>query len=245
LIQRAKRRLERLDFFETVNIATAPGSEPDRVILVVDVIEKSTGELSVGGGYTTGNSATSGFSVEGSIAERNFLGRGQSIRLSMAGGRNSRDYTVSFTEPYFLGRRISAGFDIYRQTREYNQGYDSELTGGTVRFGLPITQALSTQFAYNLTQEKYVYSGVCLDDNGNPIPNDPRCTLSDYLKDAIENQSPWTKSSVSGTLLFNTIDDLRNPREGLYLNGTVEVAGLGGDAQWTKLTARGSYYLLL
>src|SRR5690606_16162400 len=115
LIQRAKRRLERLDFFETVNIATAPGSEPDRVILVVDVIEKSTGELSVGGGYTTGNSATSGFSVEGSIAERNFLGRGQSIRLSMAGGRNSRDYTVSFTEPYFLGRRISAGFDIYRQ----------------------------------------------------------------------------------------------------------------------------------
>lgn len=245
LIQRAKRRLERLDFFETVNIATAPGSEPDRVILVVDVIEKSTGELSVGGGYTTGNSATSGFSVEGSIAERNFLGRGQSIRLSMAGGRNSRDYTVSFTEPYFLGRRISAGFDIYRQTREYNQGYDSELTGGTVRFGLPITQALSTQFAYNLTQEKYVYSGVCLDDNGNPIPNDPRCTLSDYLKDAIENQSPWTKSSVSGTLLFNTIDDMRNPREGLYLNGTVEVAGLGGDAQWTKLTARGSYYHLL
>ena len=245
LIQRAKRRLERLDFFDTVNIATAPGSEPDRVILVVDVIEKSTGELSIGGGYTTGNSATSGFSVEGSIAERNFLGRGQSIRVAVAGGENSRDYTISFTEPYFLGRRISAGFDIYRQTREYNQGYDSELTGGTVRFGLPITEALSTQFAYNLTQEKYVYSGVCLDGNGNPIPNDPRCTLSDYLKDAIDNQSPWTKSSVSGTLVFNTIDDMRNPREGLYLNGTVEVAGIGGDAQWTKLTARGSYYHLL
>jgi outer membrane protein insertion porin family len=245
LIQRAKRRLERLDFFETVNIATAPGSEPDRVILVVDVIEKSTGELSVGGGYTTGNSATSGFSVEGSIAERNFLGRGQSIRLSMAGGRNSRDYTVSFTEPYFLGRRISAGFDIYRQTREYNQGYDSELTGGTVRFGLPITQALSTQFAYNLTQEKYLFSGDCVDEDGTPIPNDDDCTLSEYIKHAITNESPWTKSSVSGTLLFNTIDDMRNPREGFYLNGTVEVAGLGGDAQWTKLTARGSYYHLL
>lgn len=246
LIQRAKRRLEALDFFETVNIATAPGSEPDQVVLVVDVIEKSTGELSIGGGYTTGDSATSGFSVEGSVAERNFLGRGQSIRLAVGAGKNSRDYTLSFTEPYFLGRRISAGFDIYRQTRDNgNIGYNSELTGGTVRFGLPITEALSTQFAYNLTQEKYQYSGICLDANGNPIRNDVRCTLSEYLKDAIDNQSPWTKSSVSGSLIFNTIDDMRNPRDGLYANTTLEVAGLGGDARWAKITARGSYYQTL
>ncbi|TYR33810.1 outer membrane protein assembly factor BamA [Mesorhizobium microcysteis] len=245
LIQRAKRRLEALDFFETVNIATAPGSEPDQVVLVVDVIEKSTGELSIGGGYTTGSGPTAGFSVEGSVAERNFLGRGQSIRLAVGAGKNSRDYTLSFTEPYFLGRRISAGFDIYRQTREFNQGYNSELTGGTVRFGLPITEALSTQLAYNLTQEKYKYSGVCVDANGNPIPNDPRCTLSDYLKNAIENESPWTKSSVSGSLIFNTIDDMRNPRDGLYANTTLEVAGLGGDARWAKITARGSYYQTL
>lgn len=247
LIQRAKRRLEALDFFETVNIATAPGSEPDQVVLVVDVIEKSTGELSIGGGYTTGDSATSGFSVEGSVAERNFLGRGQSIRLAVGAGKNSRDYTLSFTEPYFLGRRISAGFDIYRQTRDNgNIGYNSELTGGTVRFGLPITEALSTQLAYNLTQEKYQYSGVCVDPNtGTPIPNDPRCTLSDYLKNAIDNQSPWTKSSVSGSLIFNTIDDMRNPRDGLYANTTLEVAGLGGDARWAKITARGSYYQTL
>src|SRR5690606_31333484 len=75
LIQRAKRRLEALDFFQSVNIATAPGSEPDQVVLVVDVVEKSTGELSIGGGYATGGGPTGGFSVEGSIAERNFLGR--------------------------------------------------------------------------------------------------------------------------------------------------------------------------
>src|SRR5690606_25810727 len=141
---------EDLDFFASVNVATAPGTEPDQVVLVVDVVEKSTGELSIGGGYTTGGGPNSGFSVEGSIAERTFLGRGQSIRLAVAGGRNSRDYMVSFTEPYFLGRRISAGFDIYRQTREYDY-YRSQLTGGTVRFGLPITQALTTQLAYNLT----------------------------------------------------------------------------------------------
>ena len=57
--------------------------------------------------------------------------------------------------------------------------------------------------------------------------------------------SPWIKSSVSGTLLYNTIDDMKNPSEGIYANFTTEVAGLGGDAQFVKLTARGNYYRVL
>ncbi len=165
LIQRAKKRLEDLDFFTSVNISTAPGAEADQVILVVDVVEKATGEFSIGAGYSTGQSSQSGagFSVEGAVTERNFLGRGQFIRVSAGGGRNSRDYAFSFTEPYFLGQRISAGFDIYRNTRDYDY-YDSQLTGGTVRFGLPITQALTAQVAYNLSQEEYDYTNGERDD---------------------------------------------------------------------------------
>ncbi|MET0575085.1 MAG: outer membrane protein assembly factor BamA, partial [Mesorhizobium sp.] len=106
LIQRAKKRLERLGYFETVEISTAPGSEPDQVILVVDLVEKSTGEFSIGAGYSTGGD-TAGPSIEGSITEKNFLGRGQYIRVSAGGGENSRDFMLSFTEPYFLGRRIA------------------------------------------------------------------------------------------------------------------------------------------
>ncbi|MCO5157360.1 MAG: outer membrane protein assembly factor BamA [Aquamicrobium sp.] len=248
LIQRAKRRLERLDYFETVNIATAPGSEADQVVLVIDVVEKSTGELSIGGGYSTGGQ-NKGFSVEGSIAERNFLGRGQAIRFSAGGGKDSRNYQLSFTEPYFLGRRISAGFDIYRNTAEYDD-YKTELTGGTVRFGLPITQALTAQVAYNLTQEKYEYTDYC-DENGDGILTGTECRssgsvrISRYLQHAIEEQSPWVKSSVSGTLLYNTIDDMKNPRSGIYANLTLETAGLGGDAQWVKLSGRGTYYKTL
>ncbi len=239
LITRAKRRLEQLDFFTAVNISTAPGSEPDQVILVVDVVEKSTGELSIGGGYSTGSGPSGGFVVEGSVAERNFLGRGQSIRLAIGGGQTSRDYTLSFTEPYFLGRRISAGFDIFRSTRNYDK-YTSEMTGGTIRFGLPITQTLSTQIAYNLQQESYGYASNCM-TNGvyDPFKN---CDISPYLKTAIETQSPWVKSSVSGSLMYNTIDNMQNPRNGSYANFTTEVAGLGGDAQWVKFTGRGTHY---
>jgi outer membrane protein insertion porin family len=238
LIQRAKRRLEALNYFERVEIATAPGSEPDQVVLVVDVVEKSTGEFSIGAGYTTGGS-TPGPSIEGAITERNFLGRGQFIRLSAGGGKDSRDFMLSFTEPYFLGRRIAAGFDVFRQTRRYDD-YESELTGATVRFGLPITENISTQLAYNFTQEEYEFRESCDDPDVPGIP-DPDCDVSEAIIDGVEN-SPWNKSSVSGGLVYNTIDDMKNPHAGIYANFTTEVAGLGGDAEYVKLTGRGSYY---
>lgn len=252
LIQRAKRRLERLDYFETVNIATAPGSEPDQVILVVDVVEKSTGEFSIGGGYSTGGESA-GFSVEGSVSERNFLGRGQYIRISAGGGKDTRNYSLSFTEPYFLGRRIAAGFDVYRQSQTYTN-YESETSGATVRFGLPITENLTTQVAYNLTSEEYGLTDSCdadgdgvPDDDGDGDPNDGDdgdCYVSRPILDGIA-LSPWVKSSVSGTLQYNSIDDMKNPHSGIYATLTGEFAGLGGDASWAKVTARGSYYRTL
>ncbi|PBB99805.1 outer membrane protein assembly factor BamA [Mesorhizobium sp. WSM3862] len=240
LIQRAKKRLEALDYFQKVDISTVPGSAPDQVVLVVDVVEKSTGEFSVGAGYSTGGD-TPGPSVEGSITERNFLGRGQYIKLSAGGGKNSRDYAISFTEPYFLGRRIAAGFDIYKSTREYNH-YNTDVTGATIRFGLPITDSISTQLAYNISREKYSIADGCVDANGDYDPS--KCTISDAVLAGI-GESPWTKSSVSLGLVYNTIDDMKNPHEGLYVTGTTEFAGLGGDAKWVKVTGRASVYQTL
>ncbi|TPN88125.1 outer membrane protein assembly factor BamA [Mesorhizobium sp. CU2] len=241
LIQRAKKRLEALDYFQTVDISTVPGSAPDQVVLVVTVVEKSTGAFSVGAGYSTGGD-TPGPSVEGSITERNFLGRGQYIKLSAGGGKNSRDYSLSFTEPYFLGRRIAAGFDIYKSTREYNNSYDVDTTGATIRFGLPITDSISTQLAYNISQEKYAIDDSCL-VNGVFTQGSP-CNISQAVLNGIQ-ESPWVKSSVSAGLVYNTIDDMKNPHEGLYITGTTEFAGLGGDAKWVKLTGRGSVYKTL
>ncbi len=237
LIQRAKRRLEALNFFETVDISTAPGSEADQVILVVDVVDKSTGEFSIGAGYTTGGD-NAGPSIEGAITERNFLGRGQFIKFSAGGGKDSRDYQLSFTEPYFLGRRIAAGFDIYRRTRSYN-GYDSDTTGGTIRFGLPITETLSTQLAYNLKQETYDFTDGCA---ATLVPAlDNPCNLSTAIIQGVI-LSPWITSSVSAGIVYNTIDDMKNPHAGIFSNAIAEFAGLGGDAQFVKFTTRGTYY---
>lgn len=234
MIARAKRRLEGLGFFQTVNISTVPGSQPDQVILVVDVVEQSTGEFSIGAGYTTGQTYSSGggFSLEGSITERNFLGRGQFIRFSASGGKDSRDFQLSFTEPYFLGRRIAAGFDIYRNTRKASNSknehvYDRETTGGTVRFGLPITEALTAQLAYNYSREEYKDVGSIDEDTA----------VGEAIKD-----SPWTRSSISAAFVYNTLDNPRNPRSGIYATAALEFAGLGGDAKFVKVTGRGNYY---
>jgi outer membrane protein insertion porin family len=257
LIQRAKKRLEKLDYFEKVDISTAPGSEPDQVVLVVNVVEKSTGQFTIGAGYSTGGE-TPGPSLSGGISERNFLGRGQYISISAGGGKHSRDYSFSFTEPYFLGRRIAAGFDVYRSTREYDD-YDSQSTGATIRFGLPITDNISTQLAYNISQEKYEYDDSCKpngtldageDINGNGVldpgedaPNS-KCDISQAVQEGID-QSPWLKSSVSGGITYNTIDDTKNPHYGIFANVGAEFAGLGGDAKFYKFTARASVYQTL
>src|SRR5690606_7261512 len=202
-----------------------------------DLVETATGEFSIGAGYTTGQTSSSsgGFSLEGSITERNFLGRGQFIRFSAAGGEDSRDFTLSFTEPYFLGRRISAGFDIYRNTRKVNNSdndhvYDRETTGGTIRFGLPITEALTAQVAYNYSQDEYERYG--------------NVAVSSAIQEALD-QGKWTRSSISTGLVYNTIDDQKNPRDGIYATAALEFAGLGGDAKYVKVTGRGNYYQTL
>src|SRR5690606_21279744 len=126
-------------------------------------------------------------------------------RLAVAGGASSRDYMLSFTEPYFLGRRISAGFDIYKQTRTYNTYYNSEVTGGTIRFGLPLTQTLSTQLAYNLTSEVYNFTKDGKAAGCPAAPVSGGCWVAPQIQGAIGTGS-WVKSSVSASLIYNTID---------------------------------------
>src|SRR4051812_1924851 len=96
LVDRAERRLKNLDFFKSVKIVTEPGSSTDRIILVVDLEEKSTGDFSVSGGYST----TDGALAEVSISERNFLGRGLFAKASVTYGQYSRGYSLSLVEPY-------------------------------------------------------------------------------------------------------------------------------------------------
>ncbi|MEX3008776.1 outer membrane protein assembly factor BamA [Hoeflea sp. TYP-13] len=224
LVRRAKRRLEALGYFKSVNITTSPGSEPDRVVVIVDVRDQSTGEFSIGAGYSTGST---GATAEIGITERNFLGRGQYIKIAVGGGQNTRSYTFSFTEPYFLGYRLAAGFDVARTEDTSQDNYDIETTSVTFRVAAPITDRVRTVLAYTYSQEKYT--------------PEAGATFSTPIQDAINN-SPWIKSSISNSLIYDTIDDKTLPREGIFARMTGEFAGVGGDAKFVKITGKGTYF---
>lgn len=225
MITTAKRRLDALGYFSTVNISTQPGSASDRVIVIVDVQDQSTGSFGIGAGYSAGSGG--GFLLEASIEEKNFLGRGQYIRLAAGRGQDSRTYNVSFTEPYFLGYRLAAGFDIFQNENDYDDdNYSYEDKGFSLRVTAPITERVSTTFRYNLTQMDY--SGSLVD------------LSSPY--DRVVRGSPWTRSSVSQTLTYNSLDDANLPHEGILASATQEYAGLGGTSDFYKLTGKAKWY---
>lgn len=103
LVDRAERRLKNLGYFKNVRITTEPGSAADRVIVNVDVEDQPTGQFSIAGGYSTSD----GFIAEASVEERNFLGRGQFVRLGGTLGQRSKGVTFSFTEPFLMDYRLS------------------------------------------------------------------------------------------------------------------------------------------
>ncbi len=230
MISRAKRRLEALGYFTAVNISTTQGSAADRVVVVVDVEDQSTGSFGIGAGYSAGGD---GFILEASVEEKNFLGRGQYVRVAAGGGLNdSRTYSLSFTEPYFLGYRLAAGFDVFRSETSSNDNYDYSEQGFTLRVTAPITEDLATTFRYTYKQIEYESDGNDFDD------------LSPIYQDLVDH-GKYTQSSVAQTLTYNTLDSQTMAREGIYATFTHEFAGLGGDSEFYKISGRARYFQTL
>jgi outer membrane protein insertion porin family len=148
LIDRAERRIKNLNFFKSVKITNEAGSAPDRVVINIDVVEQSTGDFSIMGGYSTAQ----GWMVEASVAERNLLGTGRFAKLTGTYGEYIRSVGVSFIEPYFLDQRIGAGVDLFAKQTLANSyfSYGTESIGGTLKFGVPLREDFSVQLRYSL-----------------------------------------------------------------------------------------------
>ncbi|HEY0291214.1 MAG TPA: outer membrane protein assembly factor BamA [Hansschlegelia sp.] len=239
-IDRAERRIKALGFFKAVKITTEPGSSPDRVIVNVDVEDQPTGEFSVAGGYSTSD----GIIGEVALGERNFLGRGQYARIAAQFGQNASGFDFSFTEPYFLGYRVSAGLDAYVKRRDDTDytSYKVDTYGGGIRFGFPVSEEFTIGTRYQLYQQdlkipgryKRVYN---TDDNGNQTVNKDRASA------AIFEAQGKTVTSLGGlSLVYNTLDNPADPTLGFYAELKGDVAGLGGDAKYVRATFDGRYY---
>lgn len=271
LVDRAERRLKNLDYFKSVKITTEPGSSSDRVILNVDMEEKSTGDFSVSGGYST----TDGALAEVSIAERNLLGRGLFAKAAVTYGQYARGYSLSFVEPYLLDYRIALGLDLYQRQQLANSyiSYGTKTLGFSPRLGFSLREDLSLQLRYSIYQQEISlpsYLANCnntLGSSFNPSPayantpqgaadiassgfnfagtnglgcyNDGEASLP--VRRELANGKTLT-SALGYTLTYNTLDNNKNPTDGLLIDFRQDFAGVGGDVSYLKTAADGKYY---
>jgi outer membrane protein insertion porin family len=221
LVNRGKTAIEALGFFKTVDITTEPGSAPDKVILNINVVESSTGDY----GLTAGYSTTDGILGEVSLTERNFLGRGQYVRAAVGASGTGKTFDFSFTEPRFMGLKISAGIDLYNHIVDESSDnyYGTTTTGGQFRFGLPLTDDLGTTIFVGYEHKVFSDGSV-----------DPSSLL-------VNNGDSLNKAFGGYTLAFSTLDDPKHPKSGLYATLTQSYAGW--DHNYLKSEAKARYFV--
>ena len=211
-----------LGYFETVNVETQQGSAPDKTVLAVDVEEKSTGELSVGAGFSTADGPLADFRIR----ERNFLGKGQDVTLAATIAGERTEFDFSFTEPYFLDRDFSAGVDLFHITKDLQDesSYDQRRTGGALRVGYPLSEHWRQGLRYRYEQNEI-----------SDVDTDASRFISDQAGERIT-------SAVSQHLTYDDRDSTITPTNGLNAWFDTEWAGLGGDASYLSGQLGASYF---
>ncbi len=249
-VKRSRDRIQSLGFFQdNLEVTQTQGSAPDRVVLGVDVEEKSTGELQVSAGF----SSIERFLVNLSIRQRNFMGKGQELRGSVNYSSYSRSVELGFTEPYLFDRNIALGGDIYR--RDFNSfnfvnggnrntTYEQTTTGGQIRMGLPLTEfsSIALRYSLNLDDISLNQNTFFSDVDGDGILSCDPLIAGRYLCDALGER---TTSSVGYTLVYDTLDNRIRPTRGERFSFSQDIAGLGGASRYVKTRANGAKYWAL
>ena len=221
LIDRSRTRIRSLGFFKEVEVKNVPGSQPDRTNLTVNVTEQSTGSLQIGLGY----SSTTSLLGEVSYTEQNLFGRAQSLRVSLQASYITKTAQFSFTEPYFLDRDLSVGFDIYKMQTNYETAtYQSDVSAAVLRMGFALSEYSSVGLNYTYKIESISpYSGAPLD---------------------VQLASGSNYGSIVGyTYAYNDLDDLRRPTAGSTFSFSQGFAGFGGNLKYITTSFTASHYM--
>ena len=211
-LQRSQERLLSLGFFSSVELEPESGSSSDQVAVNTIVEEQRTGELRLGGTYSN----TAGILGNFKIADRNFRGRGQRYDLDINAGVDDKEASFSFTEPYFLGREVSAGTKVFYQDQNVNNVYDRREVGAQTTLGYKLSEHLRQSWTYALTRTEVT-------------DIDPLASL------LITQQAGVTvRSELRHSLFYDKRDVAINPTEGYLLAMRNSVAGIGGSVRYAR-----------
>lgn len=233
-VSASRERIDRTGYFAEVNVETPPvPGTIDLVDVNVNVTEKSTGNISIGAGYSSAEKVI----LSGSISQSNIFGSGKFLSLQVNTGKLNRTLGINYTNPYFTVDGISQGFDLYdRKLNPTSLGYafQSHSTGGGIRFGFPI-------------DEKDTLSvGLAVDQTTIDItPITPGVTPVQYIKFQAEHGD----SNITVPATVGWTRDTRN--SSIYTtSGGIQRAGLewaipGADLTFYRLTYQNQQFFSL
>ncbi len=222
-VREAAERIRALRFFETVDVNAREGSRPDQVLVDVDVEETTTGTLSFGGSY----SSDAGFGLTLGFSERNFLGRGQRLTAQISASGETANYNLIFSEPAFLGRDLEFSLQTSLiETDGNNSFYD------TVR-GI-FQPTLTFPVAENSRLSVYYSAGYSEMDNYPTVAQGGNSIL---LRDEATRGGLYS-SAIGYRFTYDTRRSGLDPNAGVLLDFGLEYAGLGGDLEYLKSSAR-------
>ena len=233
-LRRSQQRIRGLGFFDKVDVRDEKGLlsdkalgaaqgeyADDRTSITIEVEERSTGELSFGIGF----SSSEKLGGEISIRERNLLGRGQDLRLTLGLSTRRQEIDLSFTEPYFLNRDIAAGIDLFNtRLDQENAAFDRDFTGVTLRAGYPFAERLRHAVRYTLRNDRI---------------EDVSANASRFI---LDQQGSRLTSSVGQTIIYDLRDDRFFPTEGYIVRVAQDLAGLGGDVHYIRHVLNYAYH---
>jgi outer membrane protein insertion porin family len=227
-MQRSKDRIKSLGFFKKVDISNTPGSAPDRTVITTEVEEQSTGELSLGLGFSTSDGPLADINIH----ERNFLGRGQDVRIGAVVSFRAQQVDLSYTEPYFLDRNIAAGVDVFEVKTSPTSNFFSGGTppyvqfsyGGALRAGYQITENLRQTWKYTARSDDIT---------------DVQSNASLYI---VLQEGTHLTSQIGQVLLYDRRDNRLEPTSGYFASAGTDFAGVGFGVEYIRNKVNVGYY---
>ena len=225
LLRDSRQRLQDMGFFDKVDLVSGPGTAPDRTIVNLNVQDKATGEISLGGGYST----DIGPLVNVGLHERNLVGTGIDAGINGLVAQFETQISASVTDPYFLGRDLSAGFDLFDivNNNQFIAEYNENRLGATLRMGYAYNAHLSQSWNYSIVARS-VY-GV-------------QSFASAYIQDQAGNS---VLSQLGTSVQLDYRDNRLTPHAGYLLRVGADYAGLGGTVDYVRSRVDAGYWVPL
>lgn len=238
LLKMSIQRINQLGYFQPIEqpeIEAAVGEE-NKLDITLRLAEQNRNQFTFGGGV----SGLEGAFINLAFSTTNFLGRGETASFSLQTGSRTRNFSIGLTDPYFMDKPITLGFNIFKRTLKLPE-FTRQDTGAGLVWGIPLKRFSRLFLNYNYSVIK----------TSEPDP-DLVLTVNDFFRNSsfldprfLGIEGNFVSSKITPSFVHNTTDNPMNPYKGKRYTASMAVAGgvLGGTVNYYKPTFEGIWYL--